>query len=256
MVGVEAAYGFGDGVFMAPLIKRIAERSGGPVEVAVQRQCADAFHNLPWVGKITHIDNLDDGVKLFMAQGRTGYQITPNVFFPTFAAEDPNHSLIDCVLMTGRAHGLGDIDQKPIFIPTAEELDAGSRIGLTRPFIAVESHYKSGQSWAAPGAFAPIVERYRRTHDIVWLSNADCPDGANPMVGFTRRQLIPLLGRCERFFSVGSGFFCASLTLPKPPPTVCLWVDHYYRYERRLAELGWNPEITWVHDRQELLRVL
>lgn len=250
MVGVEAAYGFGDGLFLAPLLKRIAERTGGPVEVAVQAQCADAFANLPWVGKITHIANLHDGAHMFRMQGRQNYQITPNVYFPEFANQDPSHSLIDCALWTGRTLGFGDIDQRPIFVPTAQE--EGTNFGFARPVIAVESHYKSGQSWATEQAFAPIIKKYKGTHDIAWLSSGQNPPGTHNMSRYSRRQLIPLLGRCERFFSVGSGFFCASLALPKPPPTVCLWLDHYYRYEGRLAQLGWNPAITWVHNMNEL----
>lgn len=252
MVGVEACYGFGDGLFLAPLIKRIAERHGGPVEMAVQAQCADAFHNLPWVAKITHVNNLHDGMALFRDRPHS-YQITPNVYFPSFKESHPDHSLIDTARGIGRHYGLGDFDQRPIFLPSREDLEV--RVNLLRPVIAVESHYKSGQSWADKNSFKPILDKYGSTHDVLWLSNQDAPNHPNvhTLKNCSRRQVITLLSKAETFFSVGSGFFCASLALEVPPQRiVCLWLDHFYCYERRLAELGWHQNIKWVHNMDEL----
>jgi hypothetical protein len=159
MVGVEAAYGFGDGMFLAPLLKRIAEHHNRLIDVAVQTQCADAFHNLPWVRKIIHINNLHDGMARFFDY-KFKYQITPNVYFERFRATDPQHSLIDTALWIGRHYGLGDIDQRPIFIPTPEERNID--LGLKRPMIAIESHHKSGQSWANPGSFLSVPRKIQK----------------------------------------------------------------------------------------------
>lgn len=252
MVGVEACLGFGDGMFLVPLTKKIAEHHHTLVEVAVQKQCADAFHNLSWVGKITHINDLYDGMHLFKTY-QHAYQITPAAYFTKFKESHPDHSLIDTALWISRHYGLGDFDQRPIFIPTREELEV--RVNLNRPVIAVESHYKSEQSWATKQSFKPILDRYGDSHDILWLSNQDAPNhpSVHTLRNCTRRQIIPLLSKAETFFSVGSGFFCASLALAMPPQRiVCLWKDEFYRYERRLAELAWHPHIVWVHNQAEL----
>jgi hypothetical protein len=248
MIGVEAAYGFGDGVFIAPLLKALADRQGFPVEVAVQKQCADAFVNLPWVRRIHHINNLGDGKRLF--DGHVYCQVTPNVHFPRFKERDPEFSLIDCARETGRAYGL-NFDQRPIIRLTDAE-----KLIWPKPYIMVESHHKSGQSWANRDHFLPVVEKYRHTHDVLWLSLDGPPLGARGMGECSRRQLISLLGGADAFFSVGSGFFCASLALPKPPKTICLWIDDYYKYERRLAELRWNPDLYWMHNEAELTQWL
>lgn len=250
MIGVEAAYGFGDGLFLVPVIRKIAENHGEPVEVAVQAQCADAFYNLPWVSNIIHINNLHDGMARFKKY-KYSYQITPNVYFPGFKAENANHSLIDTAAEIARRLGIGEIDQRPVFIPTSQELDV--KIGGHKPRIAVECHYKSGQSWANKYSFDLIIEKYVNTHEILWLSNQDARSYTHPLTHLTRRQIIPLLSTCEIFFSVGSGFFCASLALEVPPQRiVCLWIDEFYRYEQRLAELGWHKNIVWVHNMEEL----
>jgi hypothetical protein len=248
MIGVEAAYGFGDGVFLAPLLKALAERQGFPVEVAVQKQCADAFHNLPWVRRIHHIKNLWDGKKLF--EGHTYRQVTPNVHFPRFKETNPELSLIDCAHELGREYGL-EFDQRPLFIPT--EAECIRRVGFDKPVLAIEAHHKSGQSWANRDHFRSIVEKYKATHDILWLSHDEPLPGCIDLRGKSRRQLITALPQVDLFFSVGSGFFCASLAEGyAPKKTVCLWLDHYYKYERRLAELGWNPDLYWVHNEAEL----
>lgn len=255
MIGVEACYGFGDGVFLAPLLKRISEHHNQPVEVAVQAQCADAYHNLPWVGKITHIGQLHEGMRFF--GDRICYQVTPNVHFPNFKESNQDHSLIDTARDIGRHYGLGDFDQRPIFIPTPDEMIS---FPSSRSLIAIESHHKSGQSWARPESFQPVLDRYCQTHEVLWLCNQDAPKRPHVhAVGnrYTRRQLVCLLSQCETFFSVGSGFFCASLALATPPSrVVSLWIDDYYKYERRLTELAWHPNLVWAHNQDELRAAL
>lgn len=252
-IGVEMAYGFGDAVFMSPLIKKISEHYGTSIEIAVQQQCEDAFYNLPWVSKIHRISNLHDGMKLFKNYNHH-YQLTPNVNFPRYKEVDQNHSLIDTALLTSKELGFGEINQKPILIFNQND---NCDINFTKPFIAIENVYKSGQSWANDTAFESIINKYQDKYDILWLSNSKPPLNVKNYANYTRRQLLSILNKAERFYCVGSGFFCGSLALEKrPKETICLWIDDYYKYEKRLSEFEWSQNIIWIHNYEELKKHL
>lgn len=257
-VGVESAHGFGDGLFNAALVKAISEKHGAKVAVAVRPHCKDAFYNLPFVSEIIEIENMNHGVKKLRQLGfEYVYQITQNVKFFEFKGHDNNHSLIDTPMLVGRQLGINHFDNRPLFIPTEQERQAGEKLKSDKPTIAIESVYKSAQSWAQPHHIARIVAKFKDTHRIMWLSNEGAPKLPNVhnMLGYTRRECIMCMQHCDIFFSVGSGFFCASLALPRdlqPKRTICLWTDNLYRYEKPLGKLQWNPAITWVHNDEEL----
>jgi len=257
MIGVESAHGFGDCLFNAPLIKSIKEHHGDEICVGVRPHCKDAFYNLPWIDKIIEIPDMNHGANLFKKLNCSKtYQITQNVKFFEFREQDHKHSLIDTPTITGRQLKLPEFDPRPIFMPTEREAATVAEFD-SRPTIAIESVYKSAQSWAKPQAFTNIVNRFKDTHRILWLSNENAPQHKNVdnMLRYTRREVIMCLQLCDIFFSVGSGFFCSSLALPsnlQPKKIVCLWVDDLYRYEKRLTELNWHPNITWLHHHKEL----
>lgn len=259
IVGVESAYGFGDCVFNVPLIKQLSIMYDHPIGVAVQAQCADAYANIPWISEIVHITNLHEGVTKLQQLGYGKViQITQNVKFHEFIERHSDHSLIDTPLWTGRQLGLPDFNQKPIFLPTPQEEAISIELGdqLAKPTIAIECIAKSSQSWADSDAINTIVEKYVGTHTILWLSNQGAPQHQNvhDLLQYSRRQILTLLRHCQIFFSVGSGFFCGMLSLPpehQPRKTVCLWIDEFYKYEKRLNELKW-ADIIWVHNHHEL----
>lgn len=260
-VGVESAHGFGDCLFNVPLIKAISEKHKTKVTVTVRHHCADAFNNLPFINDVIRINEMHQGEKLLRERGyEYVYQITQNIKFFEFRNADQNHSLIDTPLQTGRQIGL-DFDNRPVIIPTKEESSVLNQLTSKLPMIAIESVYTSAQSWANREHIMQIVDAYKDSHQILWLSNKDCPEVTNVdnMLRYTRRECIMCLSKCDYFFSVGSGFFCATLALPRrlqPKKTICLWKDELYKYEKRLDEEKWNSEITWVHNANELTAAL
>lgn len=258
-IGVECAHAFGDCLFINALIRELAKARGAKITVATRQPYRDAFYNVPWVSEIIPINSMGDGTKALRQHGCTEtHQITQNVKFFEFKQRDGEHSLIDTPLWTGRELGLPDFDQRPIFNPTSAERSAIRTILTGEPTIAIESEYRSGQSWATIADIKAISDKFANRR-ILWLSNKDAPPYVDDMLRFTRRQAILALQACDVFFSVGSGFFCSALALPEslqPRKIVCLWDDSMYKYERRLAELQWHKNITWVHNKAELEQCL
>jgi hypothetical protein len=263
-IGVESAHGFGDSLFNVPLIRELSLLHNTKIGVAVRPHCKDAFYNVPWVSEIIEIPQMWHGIKALQDLGyKHQIQITQNVKFFEFRNDhDPQHSLIHTPLWTGRQLNCPEFDNKPLIFPTSEEIMVGSTmLAENRPTIAIESTYTSAQSWADKKAFDAIMGKYAQTHRILWLSNENAPSipAVDNMLRFTRRECIMCLQACEIFFSVGSGFFCASLALDRPrqpKKIVCLWVDDLYRYEGPVVEYGWHPDITWVHNHNELNQCL
>lgn len=261
-IGVESAHGFGDGLFNVPLIRELSLKHETPIGVAVRPHCKDAFYNLPWVDEIVEIPHMNHGASKLE---RLGYertiQITQNVKFYNFCQQDPTHSLIDTPLWTGRQLGIPDFDQRPIFEHTEEEYKSTRDMVNHQPTIAIESVHQSAQSWANDETIQTILDKYLNTHRILWLSNQGAPSHPNVdnLLRFSRRQVIMCLKACDTFFSVGSGFFCASLALRnymQPRKIVCLWKDELYRYERPLSIHKWHSDITWIHNQNELTSYL
>jgi hypothetical protein len=261
-IGVESAHGMGDGLFNAALIRALSTRYDLKIGVAVRPHCKDAFYNLPWVDEIVEIQQMNQGEKVLQNLGyKRTIQITQNVKFFEFRKSDPDHSLIDTPLLTGRQLGLPDFDQRPLFYPTSDELASTDSIFSDQPTIAIESVFTSGQSWANEKAIAAILDKYLGTHRVLWLSNIGAPNHpqVDNLLRYTRRQAIMCLRACDILFSVGSCFFCASMALPKgmqPTKIVCLWKDEFYKYERPLTQHQWHKDIIWTHNQEELQQFL
>ncbi len=262
-IGIETAHGFGDICFNIPLIKAIYDKHQDEIYVAARTHCKDALYNINYITKVVDIAQMHEGeTKLKTLGCDTIYQITQNIWFFKFREHDNNHSLIDTPMRVAKEFGLELENQRPIFIPSSKEFNKFANYQFPeQPIIAIESHYTSGQSWANNQHIANIINRYNKTHKIIWLSNTEPPN--DPAIinleGWTRRELILTLKYAEIFFSTGSGFFCASLALDEynqPEKTVCLWIDDLYRYEQRLNELQWDKRITWLHNEQELQKYL
>ncbi len=259
VLGVESCHGFGDSLMNVSFLEAISAKIGSKIGVAVKASCRDAFYNVSCVDEIITIPGFHDGKRAFQSRNyKDSIQITQNHWFPEFKRRDDQHSLLDTASLTALELGYGVIDRRPKFIPTEQELaKTASFIFPPGPILAIEDAYNSGQSWSGASQTLAILEKYKRTHKIIWLSNSTAPN--DPAIidlsGWTRRELIVALRRVDLFFSVGSGFFIATLALEKqyqPKKVACLWIDEYYRYERRLAELQWHSDITWLHNNQEL----
>jgi hypothetical protein len=259
---LECSHGFGDGLYNVPLTEAFAHKYG-PVGIAVRAHCQDAWFNVPWVDEILTIPGMHGGVEAARTHGYQQYfQLTQNVHFFDFKSGDPNHSLVNTPRGVAQLHGLELPDRRPQIFLTAEELATRSLYHDGIRSVAIEAVFKSGQSWADAACFQKIVDRFANTHRILWLS-PEVPAPAFPrtavglddMKRWTRRQCIAALSTADVFFSVGSGFFCASLALPqelRPPRSVCLWRDELYKEEDPINQEGWLPNLTWVHDHAEL----
>jgi len=260
-VGVESFHSFGDVLFNIPLIKAISEHYNSKVTVCTREQYRDGFDNIPWVDGIIPINEMGSGPQLLKDNGYEHvFQITQNIKFNEFRSRSPNHSLIDTPAWTGKELGLPEFDQRPIFLPTDREIERTSSIITGEPTIAIECEARSGQSWANLADFEQIVNKYKDSHRILWLSNIHAPmlSNVDNLLRFTRREVIMCIRAADIFFSVGSGFFCASLALSKqfqPKKIVCLWND-IYKYKNRLNELHWHDDITWINDREELVKLV
>lgn len=272
---VELAYGFGDAVFGLRLLEKLSEQNGGPIGVATMPHVVDAFQNVPFIDEIIPIGGLNEGHKASKQFKYRDYkQVTSNVYFQEFKNNDPEHSLIDTPKLIGRKFGVEVTDQRPVIYLTDEELH-GMRAKYNDGIrsIAIESHYKSGQSWASASDFQKIVDKFAKTHRIMMLSPETplptLPSGAvgfDDMKRWTRRQCLGALTTCQYFFNVGSGFFCASLAFGTfdnsldpisdwPPFSFSLWKDEYYKYKKRLKEIDTKP-VEWLDNTEQLTDAL
>lgn len=257
-VGAEIAFGFGDCIFGIPAIKLISETHGCGVDVAVQAQCSDAFLNVPFINKTINVDNCWSGIGHFHDQRYDfAYQLTPYSKFNHYKSLDPSFSLLDCSKRLASELGIEVTDQRPlIYLSDQEKLAAANflaKLSNGKPVVAIESHAKSGQSWADLTAVRKIIDYWKNKAHILWLSHTQAVEDTLGLANYTRREIIAMLCGIDHFYSVGSGFFCASLVEGlKPKHTTVMWIDESYKYTRRLSELGWNDDITWAHNIIEL----
>lgn len=263
-VGIEMSHSFGDALFAIPLIRAISEKHQCKVILATNPKHSDAFLNLPFIHSVIHINHINEGMATFKNQSyEVMYQITPQYHWGAFKAIDQENSLIDVASYIGSRYNIAKFDQRPIFNPTAEELSIADKhiTDIKMPIIAIESVANSGQSWMDQQAIDVIVNAHYKTHRILWLSNRNAPQApyVDDLLKYTRRQIICMLKYVDIMYTTGSGFFCASLALPRdrqPKKIICLWIDDAYKYERRLANLQWHEDLRWVHDHNELLKAI
>lgn len=261
-VAVESSHAFGDSLFNIPLIKAIHDHFGCKITVGTKEQYRDGYYNIPWIEEVITIGGMGYGVLWFKRNGyKNVFQITQNAKFPHYKTIDQEHSLIDTPTWVGRELGFPEFDPKPIFIPTQQEIDNTESLLTPEPTIAIESEARSGQSWAESDDINQIIDKYKDTHRILWLSNTQAPECSkiDGLKRFSRREVIMCLRAADMFFSVGSGFFCSALALEKqyqPKKIICLWRDQMYKYKGRLAELQWHKDITWIDDKWQLNQYL
>lgn len=245
MIGVESYKSFGDNCFNTTILKALSEKHNTKIDIASSKQHLDAFTNLPFVNTTIDIDNINSGIKYFKRNNyKQFYQITPlNFFHPSVMM-----SLLDVQEAISNELELNIIDYRPIIIPRSIELDNISYD------VAIESEYYSNQSWAKPEDIESIVKTFNNK-SILWCSKNP---PLKPCIHYkpTRRATIFSLRNVEHFFCVGSGIFCASLSGYAPKHTYVLWRDDYYGYIDKFKIRGWDNNITWVHDRDQLFAIL
>lgn len=262
-IGIVCLLSFGDCLFTTALSKAVYDKYGA-VGIVTTPKYADAFTNLPWINDLVIAERFRiDPVEMVLAENTTklkslGYQtvldITPHHYYNNLIAQGWNKSLIDIFAYLASPLELDTYDQKPIFNPTIDEIDQAKCRAktYTKPVIAIESTYFSDQSWGNQNAFKYIIDNYTNCANIIWCSPENAPCGTDPLLDLSRRTIIQLLNYADIFISVGSGFFCSSLALtPGPKHTVCLWKDHFYKYEQYFAKHGWDKDIIWVHNMPE-----
>jgi hypothetical protein len=232
LIGAETCHSYGDLIFNVPLIKALSEKYNTQIHIAMNTKYKDAYNNIPWIGNIYHINNMGEGPTILAKHGiHTCYQLTQNIKFHEYRASDPNHSLAETPTRVGREIGV-EIEPKPIFIPSNDELEIRNQ--FDRNTVAIESEYRSGQSWTNISTFNKILDKFR-DRQIIWMSNSNYPNrpNINIMAGYTRRQVVLAASACDTFISVGSGLFCSTIGLPRelqPRNIVCLMND-YYKYK-------------------------
>lgn len=258
-VGVESAHAYGDALFNIPLILEISKYHNSKVIVTTKQQYNDAFENIKCIEKIININQMGDGItKLKNMKIQHIYQITQNITWLEQIKQQPNLSLIESPLQTAKQLGL-TINPKPIFIPTDAEIETTRHYNSTQPTIAIEAEARSGQSWARGEHIHQIIEKYKNTHRILWLSITTPPQHTVNLHHLTRRQNIMCLRHVDKFYCVGSGLFCASLALDKeyqPKQMICLWDDAIYKYKSALYKYQWHDDLQWIDNPQQLTQHL
>jgi len=256
---IESCFGFGDCLFNIPLIEKIAETED--VAVATMSHCKDAFENIDCIqelvitNSLNRFSSLGFGEKEAKKRGWDYLQITQCVRFPQIKSQNPNHSLVHTAKYIGETMGL-EIDPKPVFRPTQKELDATQFLSEeSRPIIAIESDYRSGQSWLNFNHLQKIVDLYGDTYKILWLSN-DNPlihPSVDNMSRFTIRECITSLRFCETLFTACSGFHVASLALPysmQPDNVLCGFdwdAEKKFTVQNVVSKHRWNKNLIWSH---------
>lgn len=250
MIGIVCSASFGDCMFNTALCRAVAEKHG-PVVAATQPKYQDAYRNLPYIAHICEPHQIGS-----MGCDRV-VDCTPYLHFDALHRDNNRFSLVDThKVVWEREFGPIEYDPRPDFRLTAEEAATVQAYSDKQGLVAIESVAFSGQSWADKRALDMILARHLNDR-VLWLSNQDAPSLSNVdnLLRYSRREVIGLIELCAVFYTTGSGFFCSSLALPRRPSrTVCLWRDHYYRYEEKFEQLGW--EVQWVHDHSELTTAL
>ena len=255
------SHGFGDATFSIPLIEGLCKRDSARAVVATQQRCMDAYYNAPCVEDIVIIPAMNHGEAAIANKRHVSkfYQITPQYHFYRFQEQDPNHSLACTAMAIGRENDV-HIDPRPkiylspIEIKASETYfekfkDKGSKI------VAVESEYYSCQSWTNDNDFEALVTGNPDCF-FLWMSLRQPPFSAPNMhtIGkdLDRRGCIALLNHVDLFVSVGSGFFCASLSESvRPPKTWILWKDELYKYKSTITAAKWVDNLTWIESRDQ-----
>lgn len=266
-IAVEISHGFGDAIFSTPYLKYLSSIYNSKLDVAIQSQCHDALIHNPHINNIIQIDRMWQGYEICHNSGKYEkvINITPNYWFLRQTEDIPSVSLIDTYAYQSCVYNNSDhnatrnpinrnsplFGAKPEIYLSDEELARSEKYANVK--IAIETEYKSGQSWATPTDFINIANKFKG-EQILWLSKTE-PYIPNTIGhGESRRTLIACLRNIDTFISVGSGFFCASMALATPPKNIkCLWVDHYYKYVGMIEKYGWHNSIEWISDRNHEL---
>jgi len=256
VVGIESCYGFGDGCFNIPLIEAIAEKYNSRISVAVKKSCEDVFYNVPCIKEIINISDLYQGINHYNRHKIKNFQITQNCYFPTYRNEDCEHSLASTALVVGNKVCGVDFNPRPKIYLNDTELSAINKLDKSVKNVAIESEYYSGQSWANDNDFERLIIANPNVK-FWWLSlrkpqfNYGNIIYASSMM--TRRECVALISNCDLFVSVGSGMFCATLSMIKQPKNIwILWIDDYYKYENFIMKNKWLPDSTrWIKNRND-----
>lgn len=242
-IGVESFGSFGDNCFNTAIIKALSEKFDTKISVASHKNHSDAFLNLPFIDDLKFISFRQEGESIFKNYD-CNINITPYLYYN----DRYLRSLVSTQEMFAKMLDLDIECYKPVFIPTTHEIDN------EHYDVAIESEYNSYQSWASIEDIRAIASTFR-SNKILWCSKS-APLSNNMIVKPSRRSTIAALRNVKHFFSVGSGIFCGSLSGYHPENIYVLWRDEYYKYKATFKERGWDHNITWVENRDQLFDIL
>ena len=252
-IGVESAYSFGECLLNLPLIRALSRKYKSKIGVASLPNCKAAFENIPYVSEIVEIPTLGDGENALLKLGYDKcFQITPDVKFFEFRAQNNQHSLVDTPLLTGTQLGCTPFDQRPVFAPTPEEIEKTSMYLCDRPMIAFDSAAEIDSQTEA-NVLRSIIESHVNSHIVLWPGETPPfkSDSIFLINDLTPREQILVTRMCTCVYTTGRDFTFACLSLPskyQPKKVICLWHDEIYNCRNRILQSCWHQDISWLNQ--------
>jgi hypothetical protein len=250
----ECAYGFGDCLMNVPLLKAYSETMGEKVCVATRSANFDAFYNLDFIETIYPISSLHEGRSVAVRENLRYVQATQHHCFNRYRAMDPHHSLVDTPKVTGEFLNV-HFDNKPIIIPTEEELAKTEELAGDVPVVALEADCNSSQAWSTVKDYREFCrKRLGPQYKLLWLSLVPKPDldYVDGMERFTRRECIAALRHCDLLITTGSGICVGAFGLERKmqPKKIIMTFkssdNSRYKIVEKLNEYQHHPNIEYA----------
>jgi hypothetical protein len=252
----ECCYGFGDALMNVPVLKAYSESTGEKVCVATRQNNFDAFTNLDFVDKVYPIQALHSGVHVAREHGFEYAQLTQHHLFNVYRRRWPRHSLMDTPSTVARRTWKLDIDPKPVFIPTEEELAKTECFkDCQKPIVAIEAHANSSQSWSTVKHNRMLCREYLGDQfNVLWVSHVDPPnlEYVDDMKRFSRRECVAALRYCDLFLTTCSGLCVGAFGLPKEmqPKKVVMTLnrsqERVYKLQGKFEEYGFHDDLEYA----------
>lgn len=229
---VESKYKFGDNILVAGAISQIPECD---ITVLTHPEHVDAFINVPNVRRV--FNKPHEFQKLIDIAKSLNYeflQLTPEGYFNKYS---PIRFNALPARHLKEVYSYKHIEPKIGFWPTESEQAVADSYVSDRPILAVEAHYTSSQSFMEYDHILELINKFKKTHRILWLCNDKYPErehlrGVDFDCGslYTRRELITIAGKADIFFSTFSGIYWGVMGLKNRPKTICTLTSEWLSY--------------------------